>query len=215
MALEARWEVVADLVDKAGLSVRRFAELAGIKDHQKLDNWLKGKNKPRDESVWESLEKLAQNEYQKVHGVKRTAAIPMRPLRVVGLVAAGEGVYNVDTEYGQVMVPANLAADDNLGWEVEGDSMMPALEPGDIAVFKEFRQPRTKLAYLIKTGDGLKCKKLRWDQFSSRWEMESLNPNYPTEPLEDAELLGFCVGYYRVRGLHEKFEGNPEGLRLD
>lgn len=159
--------------------------------------------------------RVAEREHDRRVGVKKPRAMPMKSIRVVGLVAAGVGEFNVDPEAGEIMVPANLAREDHLGWTIDGDSMMPALEPGDIAVFKESRQPRSNLAFLIKTNDGLRCKRLRWSVPDSDWKMESINPRYSPEPLGTSEVLGVLIGYYRVQGLHEKFEANPEGLRLD
>ena len=215
VAVDRRGEYIHNLLKEAGLSVRAFAKMLGIPDHQKVSNWLKGDNRPRNEDVWDDMLRLAEREHERRIGVKRPKAMPMKAIRVVGLVAAGDGTFNVDNEAGEIMVPANLAREDHLGWTIDGDSMMPALEPGDIAVFKESNQPRNKLAFLVKTSKGLRCKRMKWNVAESLWTIESLNPAYPPEPLGESAVLGVLIGYYRVNGLHEKFEANPEGLRID
>lgn len=215
VAVDRRSEQIRILLEEAGVSIRAFARMIGIPDHQKVSNWLKGENRPRDESVWDDMIRVAEREHHKRVGIMRPRAMDMKPIKVVGLVAAGDGAMNVDTEFGEVLVPANLAGPDHLGWTVDGDSMMPALEPGDIAVFKEETHPSSKFAYLVKTREGLRCKRLQWSLNDGKWLMESLNPAYPPEDMSNAQLLGKLIGYYRVRGLHEKFEADPGGLRLD
>lgn len=138
----------------------------------------------------------------------------MAALPVVGSVAAGEGQYNVDSELETVFVPERLAQIGGIGWMVEGESMMPLLEPGDVAIFREHRQPRRNYPFLVKSADGMyRVKILAWS--NDEWMLESLNPKFIPEPFGSHALLGYLIGWYRSRGTRETMDSDPHGLRLD
>lgn len=141
---------------------------------------------------------------------------PMVMIPVVGRVAAGEGVYNVDPDEEAVAVPASLKQIGGIGYVIDGDSMMPALQPGDVALFRETHQPRNGFTFLLKRDGEYRCKNIAWR--SGEWIMESLNPNkdqYPDATMRDWQILGMLVGWYRSIGSYEKLEADPHGLRLD
>lgn len=141
---------------------------------------------------------------------------PMVMIPVVGRVAAGEGVYNVDPDEEAVAVPASLKQIGGIGYVIDGDSMMPALQPGDVALFRETHQPRNGFTFLLKKDGEFRCKNIAWR--SGEWIMESLNPNkeaYPDATMRDWQIVGILVGWYRSIGSYEKLEADPHGLRLD
>ncbi len=213
MAVDPRAEAIDQLMKEASITFRELAAKSGIDNWQNIRNWINGTS-PRKESEIQAALNAAQ-EIAKSRP-KRLGPMPMGPIRIVGNVAAGDGTYNVDSEHEILLVPLSLTGEDRLGWMVEGDSMMPSLEPGDVVVFKEYRQPRGKLAYLAKMPNGsLVCKQIKWNNSTSQWELHSINPRYDPIPMDGIELLGYMVGYYRVRGLHEKFESDPDGLQLE
>jgi SOS-response transcriptional repressor LexA len=214
MAIDPRAEALGKLMDENNISFRDLAKRAGIENWQNIRNWVKEGIRPRDGKELDKALETAQEIAEKKP--KRVSPLPMGPLRIVGNVAAGDGTYNVDNELDMLLVPLSLCGEDRLGWTVEGDSMMPVLEPGDIAVFREYRQPKNGYIYLAKTkDDGLVCKQIRWNRTTNVWELLSVNASYGQVPMEGVELLGYLVGYYRVRGYHEKFESDPDGLKLD
>jgi len=140
----------------------------------------------------------------------------MAALPVVGSVSAGPGLSNVDADQGEVWVPMSLRQIGGVGYVIDGDSMMPALQPGDIALFKETYQPRNGFTFLLKNDGEFRCKNISWHQ--GEWVMHSLNPNkerYPDQSLLDWQILGILVGWYRSVGSYEKLEADPHGLRLD
>jgi phage repressor protein C with HTH and peptisase S24 domain len=135
------------------------------------------------------------------------AAIP-----VVGKVSAGPGETNVDPDTERtIFVPLTLAQLGGLGWVVDGESMMPALEPGDIAVFREYRSPRRGYPMLLCRDGEYRVKNIEWE---NEWIQRSINPAIPDEPLGHWQILGYLIGWHRSRGSYEKLESDPNGLRL-
>lgn len=140
--------------------------------------------------------------------------IPLAPIQVVGNVSAGSGAYTIDPDRREIFVPETLASIGGLGWVIEGDSMMPDLEEGMVAIFREHRTPRSGMTFLIKDPNegGLRVKTLDWRK--DGWTMVSANSNYAPEILSGHELLGFLIGWYRVRGKRETMDSDPDGLML-
>lgn len=139
----------------------------------------------------------------------------LQPIPVVGDVEAGAGAYTVDPEAHEVHVPESLARIGGLGWFIKGDSMMPDLEPGMIAVFREWRQTKPRYTFLLRTPEGgLRVKNLVYHNSDGMWWMHSINPTYEPEPLGKHEILGFLVGWYRVMGKRETMDSDPDGLLL-
>lgn len=141
----------------------------------------------------------------------------MAPVQVIGRASAGDGITSVDHAQDELYVPAVLANIGSFGYLIDGDSMMPALQSGDIALFKSESQPRANFTYLIKNDGGeYRCKNIVWR--GGQWVLESLNPNknqYPDSSLVGWQVIGLLVGWYRSRGSYEKLESDPKGLRLD
>jgi phage repressor protein C with HTH and peptisase S24 domain len=136
-------------------------------------------------------------------------------LPLVGKASAGDGEHNVDADDAWAMLPEVFGGPDHLAFVIEGDSMMPALEPGDIAVFKESHQPRSKVAFLVKDRDGYRVKQIRWNRTDGEWVLRSLNPKYADERIEGGQLLGFLIGLYRQRGTRYKMDLDLSGLPVE
>lgn len=141
------------------------------------------------------------------------AGSPMVEVPVIGRASAGPGEVNVDSEMHSIWVPMSLAQSGGVGWVVEGDSMMPALEPGDIALFREHRQPKRGHTFLVRTPDREERVKIM-DWIRGEWILRSLNPAYKPEPLAGHEILGFLIGWYKVRGTREDIVSDPAGLMI-
>lgn len=140
----------------------------------------------------------------------------MARIPIVGRASAGDGITNVDPDENTVEVPASLRQIGGIGYVIDGDSMMPALQPGDVALFRETHQPRNGFTFLLKREGEYRCKNIAWR--GGEWVMESLNPNkdrYPDDSLIDWQIIGMLVGWYRSIGSYEKLEADPHGLRLD
>lgn len=141
---------------------------------------------------------------------------PMAKVPVVGRVAAGDGETNVDPDEYDVWVPSSLQQIGGIGYVIDGDSMMPCLESGDIALFRKMSDARNGFTFLLKKEGQFRCKNISWK--NGGWVLESLNPDksrYPDEPLGSWQILGILVGWYRSIGSYEKLEANPHGLKLE
>jgi phage repressor protein C with HTH and peptisase S24 domain len=140
---------------------------------------------------------------------------PMARVKIVGSASAGPGITNVDVSEDEILVPERLANLGGIGFIVDGDSMMPALQPGDVTLFREARVPIPGYPFLIKTDSAeYKIKVLVYA--AGTWNLSSLNPTYQTKPLaEGDEIVGILVGWYRSRGSRETMDSDPNGLRLD
>lgn len=138
----------------------------------------------------------------------------LKPIEIIGNASAGEGATNTDQDNPPIYVPDSLAVPGNTGFVIEGDSMMPHLQPGDVAIFKPVSTPRVGFTYLIKTANAeFRVKNLIWK--GGHWMMSSLNSIYEDEFLSDGQIIGFLVGYYRAHGDYEALESQPHGLKLE
>lgn len=135
----------------------------------------------------------------------------MLPIPVIGYAQAGAGLTNVDVDETDVYVPEKLAQIGGMGWIVDGSSMEPYLEAGDVAIFREHRNPRRGYPFLVRRDGQYRVKVIEW---RDGWELRSTNPQYAAEPLDDWELLGYLIGWYRLRGTRETLDSDPNGLRF-
>ncbi len=140
---------------------------------------------------------------------------PMNEIAILGVASAGEGATNVDVDESEYYVPDRLAAITDFGFVVDGDSMMPALQPGDIACFKRSSTPRRGYPFLVKdSSDGYRIKIIGYD--TDHWTLESFNPAYPAEEMpSECQLQGYLVGWFRSRGAREAMDSEIGGLKLD
>lgn len=210
---------ITQLASEIGISYDRLRNMVDGTTRPPMDVIHKVRKALRLPSNWPEVEFAVDKTVGAPSGTTRSvegvlvslAGTPLASIPIVGTVSAGEGRHNVDSEQEQVWVPDRLAQLGSLGWIVEGDSMMPALQPGDVAVFKESRSPRKGLCFLVKDERlGLRVKNLNWK--NGEWVLESLNPKYPDEPLYMHQLQGVLVGWYRNAGSRETIDSDPNGL---
>jgi SOS-response transcriptional repressor LexA len=140
------------------------------------------------------------------------AGTPMDEVPIVGSVAAGVGLWNVDVERRRALVPIRLKELGSIGFVVDGDSMMPWLQEFDIAVFRERRKPLHRRAFLVQMPDGQDRVKFTFFERGD-WYLVSMNPAYPPELMQPGTVIvGMLVGFFRVRGTRETMESDIEGL---
>ncbi len=214
-------EVMRDAVKtaKPKVPVRKLAERIGVSYNQ-LNNVIHGRTKPVEGKVIAGLRKELNMPktwpFEFTPGLTRVSlgGLPMTPIPVVGSASAGEGAHNVDPDERIIYVPESLAKIGGVGFLVDGESMMPRLEPGDIAIFREHRVPKLKYAFLVKSPNGeFRVKNIGWD--GEQWVLKSLNRAYGDEPLGSHELIGYLIGWYKARGTRETMDSDPSGLILD
>jgi SOS-response transcriptional repressor LexA len=197
-------------------SVNDFADLLGI-SQSKFRNYFYSITKKVPDEVMEKARSIESSGEVEVEGRRVSLMFgPMAKVPVVGRASAGEGVSNIDEATEELWVPMSLQKIGGIGFLIDGDSMMPALQPGDVALFKETYQPRNGFTFLLKRDGEYRCKNITWR--GGEWVMESLNPNkdrYPDASMVDWQIAGLLVGWYRSVGSYEKLEADPNGLRLD
>ncbi len=179
-----------------------------------LNNMANGRKKP-DDAIFAAVRKVLKlpASWPDEGKLVSLSGFPLAPIKVIGSVAAGEGAYTVDWPEREIYVPQALANLGGLGWLVDGDSMMPDLQPGMVAIFKEHRSPRPGMTFLVESPEkALRVKTLEWR--NNGWILVSTNPAYPSEPLGDYALLGYLIGWYRQVGKRETLDSDPDGLRL-
>lgn len=141
--------------------------------------------------------------------VNAITPMPTGNLRVLGSVGAGDGADAIDED--SIPVPLSMCGADRVGWIVEGESMLPMLQPGDIAIFKASPQPRQNYPNLVRTPEGkYRTKIAKVDERG--YVLRSLNPSFEDEP-GAVEWKGYLVGIYRVIGFREEMIHDPGGLR--
>jgi len=96
--------------------------------------------------------------------------------------SAGRGTYlHDDTTAQRVRLP-NVPADADYGVRIQGDSMEPNLQDGDIAFIKSMPEIQNGDIGLFVLNDEGYCKRLRIDERQRKVLLESINPKYP--PIE-------------------------------
>lgn len=208
MALDDRARQIQDCLDRRRKSIRWLARRIG-KNHQSVRLWLLGENAPRDEAIWATMLAVACYETAPqsgppAHAIVRETSTGLMPVRagamvrlpMLGAASAGDGMTHGDPDERGFLVPDVFAFPDYAAAFIDGDSMMPLLQPGDFAVFRDSPHPRPGLVYAIHANGSLLVKQLVFTH--GRWEMRSTNAAYPPEPLPpDHRILGYLVGYYR------------------
>jgi len=198
--------------EKLGLTIRKFAERLGHPE-TRYKNWEYGLTRKVPAEVLESARMMLAGVTPRQNVTRNISGTPMALIPVIGAASAGPGISNVDPDTYGIWVPMSLANLGGVGYVVEGDSMMPALEPGDIALFREDRQPRRGRTYLLDFEGEKRVKNLAWKD--GRWMLESLNPSFQDEPLDGHQILGYLIGWYKVRGSRETLDSDPNGLQLE
>jgi SOS-response transcriptional repressor LexA len=162
-----------------------------------------------------TVDKLAAEKSQIDGELVSLGGTPLKPLPFAGQVAAGEEIWNVDVERRVVMVPDRLADLGDVGFVVEGDSMMPMLKERDTTVFKRRPTPKDGGVFLVKMpNDSLRVKLIAYERHD--WYLISLNRKYKREMVPDqAQILGILMGWYRVDGTRETMDLDTEYLRPD
>lgn len=186
---------------RMNLTQEEFATRLGV-TRARYKNWEYGLAEAPDEIV---LKAVGLDSYREV----TIKGIPLAPIPVVGAASAGEGSqFHPDLD--QLWVPQYMARLDSRGWEAEGDSMLPWIQPGDIVVARDYKSPKLGYPFMIRREDGsTSVKILAYDQ---DWVYKSLNPKYDPEPAR-GELLGYVIGIYRSEGTFETTLYDPNGLR--
>jgi phage repressor protein C with HTH and peptisase S24 domain len=202
-------EGIEHLKDVLGIrNDRELAETLGM-DYELVRNVKKN----RSEAGWDQLKRLASEKLGREwpgESLPIPVNVPSVKVRLVGSASAGSGT-DGNLEEGYVYVPTRYCAPDTVAWQAEGDSMMPWIQPGDIILARQHKEPRYGYAMLVRGRDGnCMVKKIGFD--GGKTVLVSINHAYPKVPAE-VEYLGYVTGIYHLIGTYERSESDMSGLR--
>lgn len=210
-------------------TVREVAERLGVSE-DRMSNIIVGRTKPSPQLV-AAIRKELNLPRSWPHGdvedqvgpaiegpkPKIVAGVPMVPMRVAGTVAAGPGQAWTEGIDDIVYVPQALEGygKTRAALIIEGDSLLPHLQPGDTAVFESSAHPKLGVVNLIEQNGEWRAKLLVHDPTKGVL-VASYNPAYPAETLEGkvTRVLGFLVGYSRYTGGVLSIMASDSGLRF-
>jgi hypothetical protein len=209
--IDPRAQLVNGMLQRLGLSARWLATRIE-KNHVSVSNWLSGEASPRNSSVWaDMLETLKAHETQarsKGDIKVRRAGIRIIPV-YSGLSAGTMNSHYADVEHLEVMDWGNDR--ERWGRVIEGYSMFPVLEPGDIVIFEARPWEPNHVVHAFDDGsDTVKVAKKR----GGIVELVPINADYPTLPGAQANVKGVAVARIR-KGPHgeETTTTYPHGMR--
>lgn len=171
-----------------------MAERLGVQ-RSVYKNWEYGSNMP-PATVLERLHDMgmeASKERRQVMSKLRSGAVAR--LKVLGAIGAGTEPNSQPEPSELDSVPVEFARADYSGLVVEGDSMLPYLQPGDILVFKDSKIPKLNRIMAVRVDDAPELLVKRLVHGPEGWELHSANPAYkPIVATHKIECLGFLVG---------------------
>lgn len=137
---------------------------------------------------------------------------PSGVLKIYGAISAGHGnTSTIDPD--EIDFPLQFARPDFGALWVEGDSMMPALMPSDLAIFKDWTTEKVGriMAAQLATGEWV-VKQLVYRD--ANFKLHSLNGDYPDiDP--PFSISGFLVGVVRDEGSRRHILLDTTGLSPD
>lgn len=221
-------ERIGQLLDHMELKpadlVRRL-RTAGVEvSIQRISNWTRGLHDPSPQLIAQISDALNiqpsvllnPQSFEKilaVPSIRRTMPSQEAKLPKIAPIQAGavwtDPFQSDDTE----TVPIDLYREDRFCTTVEGDSMMPFLHPGDLAVFERLNKPaRVGDIILARKEDGsMTIKRLGHD--GRTFTLDPINTSYPPMTAEQWINEGLLVGRVRDVGTQRTTTQDSYGLR--
>ncbi len=170
------------------LTVERFAAMIDTSPGQ-LSDLETGKRRWNRDWVEKCASALGIDEAQLFHDPNSSTAI--QPIRLIGKVAAGsEGLFEDDYGMGAGDI-IDQFPEEAIALVVEGDSMVPRFNPGEVLIFGAQHMDPSGLVgqeIMARLDDGRKLiKVLRRGAAYGTWDLYSINSNHA--PIENARLL--------------------------
>jgi len=189
---DPRLAQIERLLIESGKSARWLAEQVGT-TNTTLGHILSGTTRnPRDPQLIDRMLSVLTS-IPKSH--RRVMAIvkQLRPIPVYTTIMAGEpGAFDADVDFEDI--PDWGGEFVRWGRVIDGDSMMPVLIPGDIAVFENRREEYGSVVHAFQDGDDcVKC--LR--QIDGQPVLTSFNEDGPTFSAAGWKAKGVCVARIR------------------
>lgn len=198
----------------------QLADLAGIK-RSRLAQYEAGRTEPPLPVLTKIAQALRLRTADLYDGDEPLTGKPQTPrtrpeeggkIKVYGSSSAGRGnTSSIDP--GEIDVPIELCRDDYGALVIEGDSMMPFLQPSDVTVYRDWHYPKVGSIMAATLANGDWVTKLVAHE-NGRFLLRSLDSRYE-DITEDFTLSGYLVGIIRENGPEKLIRMNPYGLRPD
>jgi len=215
MVFVASTDPVARLVDdslhRLGLSYRWVGERIG-RSHVVVSSWLRGESRPRDPKVYSRM-------LEEIKAYEKAQLSIGKPLRVraagviyvpmyTGISAGVPSASFSDVE--EIAIVDNGSGLEKWARVVDGMSMYPLLEPGDIAIF-EAREPESyNVVHAFDDGEDAVKVMVR----GSKPELRPVNPDYPVLDGRKYSVKGVLIQRIR-KGVNGETHTStyPHGMR--
>jgi SOS-response transcriptional repressor LexA len=215
MIVVASTDPVAKLVDdslhRLGLSYRWIGERIG-RNHVVVSSWLRGESRPRDPKVYSRmLEEIKAYEKSQLAIGKpvriRAAGVIYVPM-FSGISAGLPSSSFSDVE--EIAIVDNGSGLEKWARVVDGMSMYPLLEPGDIAIF-EAREPESyNVVHAFDAGEDTVKVMVR----GNKPELRPVNSEYPVLDGRKYSIKGVLIQRIRKGANGETHTSNyPHGMR--
>lgn len=190
--IDPRVDVLNRLLKNADKDASWLARQLGLSDVRKVYGWVNGEYGPRDKSLWDRMIEIAQGASARTHELLAPLPIFRRGTKFIplyhGLAAGLPGSSEGDVEYLEVMDWGNQF--ERWGRIIEGFSMEPTINPGEIVVFEDRRPEHSHIVHAFKSGEDV-CK-VYWRDSTGAW-LKSINPAYEDIPIEGWTIKGVAV----------------------
>lgn len=199
------------------LTLDEMAPKVGALNSSQYKNWEYGRARVPRQALVRARALLAGERISDVGEPRGAMSETEVPVPYIGRVAASSKIAWANpleadlTEY----LPVHMVSMRGIFCaRVDGDSMMPLLQPEDLAVFKAAEYARTGsiVYYVHEETQTATIKVLKHD--GVRPVLHPLNPAYEQEPA-NGKCLGILVGFVRTIGKRTITDYDPEGLRPD
>jgi len=209
--LDPRAELIQSLLDRYNLSYRWLAERIK-KNNVSVGEWLQGIARPRKPEVWGEM-LVVLRDYERDSRKDPNVKVRRSGLRSVPVypgLSAGTMMSNVaDVEWLDLK---DWGTDrERWGRRVEGYSMYPLVEPGDVLIFEDRPfEPGHVVQAFDNGGDCVKVVK----GYGSKAVLAPVNPEFPEIPSKDANIKGVVVMRI-VKGPNDEVTTTeyPHGMR--
>jgi SOS-response transcriptional repressor LexA len=209
--IDPRARLIESALVRHGLSYRWLADRLEV-THNTISSWLAGNSKPRNQHVWRQMLELI-SEYERglrtgpEVNVKR---VGVREIPIYGGISAG--MLNNTVSDVEMMPVMDWASDrERWGRKIDGHSMSPLLEPGDIVIFEDRPFEPGHVVHAFDNGeDTVKVVK----GFGESIKLCPVNPDYPIIDAKRMSVKGVAVEKIRNGPYDEKIRHEyPHGMR--